>query len=452
MASLVAACTQPSVEPDAGPVGSGIPSASPTGPPRKVTPLTIAQHRRQIARVRKKVEHVVILFKENRTFDHLFGTFPGADGATTGRTCDGGTVPLRRAEYDSPGPTHSFLAGIVAINGGRMNCFDRLPNGEQLEAYVQFSREQIPNYWTYAERFTLGDRFFSSAYGPTALEHYWIVAAQTDRFVDNQRASQGQDGTPPKGEYCDDPLELAWSFPKLTRVEQERIYRLEEQAADEAVRAYWVERWPCHDIRVLPDLLEERGIAWKYYSTPQSAYHTMLRAVPHVRNGPMWERVVNTAEFLPDVEAGRLPAVSWVMPPDDVSDHPDFGGLCSGENWTVEVLNALMRSPSWERTVVFLTWDDFGGFYDHVPAPHPDIYGMGPRVPLIVISPFARPHQIWSEEADFSSILRFVEVVFDLPSLGQRDETANDMLATLDFRQDPVPPLILEPRDCPPGG
>ena len=428
--------------PETKPSGTPSPPAVVTLTPAPETDAAL------VSLAREKIRHIVFLVKENRTFDHLFGTFPGADGATEGVTCDGTVVPLTRAEDDSPGAGHSFSSGIIAINGGRMNCFDQLDSGRKLEGYIQYEQDQIPSYWAYAESFTLADRFFSSAYGPTAVEHYWIIASQSDRFVDNERPLEGQAGEDRIGGYCDDPLERAWSFPRFTEQEEAEIYRLEEVPDVKAIRSTWVERWPCHDIRILPDLLEERGISWKYYTGP-SPYFMVIRGIPHVRFGPMWDKVVPWERFVPDVEAGELPSVSWLVPPANLSDHPGYGALCDGENWTVRQLNAIMQSPEWKHTVVVLTWDDFGGYYDHVPPPHVDIYGYGPRVPAIVISPWSKPGEIWSETADFSSVLKLIETVFDLPALTERDATANDMLSAFDFEQSPNPPLLLEERDCP---
>ena len=145
----------------------------------------------------------MFLVKENRTFDTMFGTFPGADGATSGATCDGQTMPLGRAKDRTPDAGHSFADGISAINGGMMNCFNPL-------GYVQYQRADIPNYWRYAQHFTLADHFFSSIYGPTGVEHLWTFASQSDRFVDHERP--GQFGTG-RREFCDDPTELAFSLP-----------------------------------------------------------------------------------------------------------------------------------------------------------------------------------------------------------------------------------------------
>ena len=398
---------------------------------------------------RRKIEHIVFLVKENRTFDHLFGRFPGADGVTEGRTCDGRTIPLRRADDDSPGASHGFLAAIQAINGGEMNCFDVIPDGQNDRSYVQYERSQIPNYWRYAEEFTLGDRFFSSVFGPTFVEHFWLVASQTDRYVDNQRPLEGQGGEDGVlGGYCDDPTERIWSFPKLDAADRDAIYDLEERAdTDTLERKYFIERWPCHDVRTLPDLLEERGISWKYY-TSDSPYFQIFPAIPHIHYGPMSRKIVGSGEFLTDLATGGMPEVSWLLPPTPESDHPGYGALCDGENWSVRMVNAIMRSPEWRNTAIFLTWDDFGGFYDHVPPPHVDIYGYGPRVPLIVISPYARRGFVFSEIADFSSMLRFAERIHRLPWLTARDRDANDLLGAFDFTQPPRDPLILEERNC----
>ena len=227
-------------------------------------------------------------------------------------------------------------------------------------------------------------------------------------------------------------------------------FRLEEiPAIVPLTTRYWTERWPCSDIKILPDLLEERDISWKYYQGGHSQMKVM-DGIKHVRFGPMWEKVVDNEEFLPDLEKSELPQVSWLIPPDGLNDHPRGGraSMCEGENWTVEILNALQESPYWEDTAVVLTWDDFGGFYDHVPPPHVDLYGLGPRVPTIVISPWAKPGYIDGRTYEFSSVLKFIETVFALPSLTERDRRASDMLGAFDFLQRPVDPLILEPRVC----
>ena len=402
-----------------------------------------------VALARQRIRRIVFIVKENRTFDHMFGRFPGADGARFGSTCDGRRVPLRPAEDHVPDIDHGFVAGLVAIDGGAMDCFDRLRAGEDLSGYVSFRREGIPNYWALAEHYTLADRFFSSIYGPTGVEHLWIVASQSDRFVDMERPGP-QSGTRSARERCDDPAERAYAFKRLDEVEEDEAFRLEEiPAIIPLTTRFWTERWPCIDVEVLPDLLEERGISWKYYQGGDT-HMQALRGIRHVRSGPMWHKVVPPNRFLVDLAEGTLPAVSWLIPPSSVNEHPrgGAGSMCEGENWTVEVMNALQQSPYWNETAVVITWDDFGGFYDHVPPPHVDLFGLGPRVPAIIASPWSRSGYVDSKTYEFSSVLKFIETIFDLPALTRRDRRANDMLDAFDFQQEPLEPLILEQRDC----
>jgi phospholipase C len=394
-----------------------------------------------VAAARAKIKHIVFLVKENRTFDTMFGTFPGADGATSGQTCDGGTLPLARAKDRTPDAGHSFADGITVIDGGKMDCF--APEG-----YVQYHRADIPNYWRYASHYTLADHFFSSIYGPTGVEHLWTFASQSDRFVDHERP--GQFGTG-RREFCDDPQELAFSLPVLDRTDQERLYRLENEGSTgaSAIESYYRPRWPCTNVKVLPDELKAAGISWKEYRGANE-WVQPLRMVQHVRFSPMYNNVVTPEDYLHDLKAGTLPSVSWLTPPFAQSDHPPTS-MCEGENWTVQYLNALMRSKYWKSTAVVLTWDDFGGFYDHVPPPHVDLYGDGPRVPAIVISPYAKPGYIDSTTLEFASVLRFIETIFNVPPLTSRDANADDMLEAFDFNQQPLPPLILNQRSCPSG-
>jgi phospholipase C len=432
-AATLAACP-------ASPPSTGAPSPGdePTIEPTQL-PVPEPTDPATVRAARQKIEHIVFVIKENRTFDHLFGRFPGADGVTEGETCKGRTIPLQRAEDSTPDAGHSFLDGFIAINGGRMNCFEPL-------GYNQYLEKDIPNYWAYAREFVLADNFFSSIYGPTGVEHLWTFASQSDRFTDHERPGQFATGG---RDFCDDPFELMWSFKELTPEQEAEAFRLEERGSDgvPGVRDLWTLRWPCTDVQVLPDLLEDAGISWMSYRGDNS-FVQPLRMVRHVRFSDMWEHVVPDTEFIEDVEKGELPSVSWLTPSFGLSDHPP-ASICRGENWLVQQLNALGRSPYWDSTAVVLTWDDFGGFYDHVVPPHVDIYGLGPRVPTIVISPFAKRGVIDHDLMEFSSVLRFIEQVFELPALSERDRTSDDMLSAFDFSQDPRPPLILEPRTCP---
>jgi len=154
--------------------------------------------------------------------------------------------------------------------------------------------------------------------------------------------------------------------------------------------------------------------------------------------------------FISDVRRGHLPQVSWLVTDVQQSDHPP-ASICVGQRWTVSVINAVMKSKFWKNTAIFLTWDDFGGFYDHVAPPHQDAISLGPRVPAIVISPYARPHFIDHSQLEFDSFLRFIEDDYQLPSLTTRDANAASMLSSFDFKQKPLAPLVLKQRACPRG-
>jgi phospholipase C len=210
--------------------------------------------------------------------------------------------------------------------------------------------------------------------------------------------------------------------------------------------------YPCFDFRTLADNLEDAGISWKYYAPgfgKSGFIWSAFQAIRHIRFSTLWdEKVVDPAQFEIDALNGNLPAVSWLVIGSGLSEHPP-ASTCQGENWSVRQLNAVMQGPDWRSTVVFLTWDDFGGFYDHVAPPSVDNFGFGPRVPLIIISPFAKPHHISHTVYEYSSLLKFAEKRFDLPPLTDRDLFASDLRDSFDFHQRPLPPLILRERACP---
>jgi phospholipase C len=408
------------------------------------------------------IEHVVFIVKENRTFDHFFGRYPGADGATEGRTLDGRVVPLEPAPDVHPHDIgHGFAAGLYAINGGKMNGFNFVKLGADLSGYVQFRRQGIPNYWAYADRFVLADRFFTSMFGPTLPEHLYTVAAQANGIVDNQSTAEHA------GTYCDDPTEFTDRFPDdLTTEETDAIMKVEARPMAEQpdlilkIARYWETIRTCFDIKVLPDLLEKEGISWTYYSEVNQ-WQNALQAIKHIRYGPLWRKVRPPERFLTDLNRERLPSVSWLVPPSRYNEHPGTGdkSVCAGENWTVQHLNALMQSPYWERLAIVIIWDDFGGFYDHVPPPHYDIMGLGPRTPALIISPWTTQGEsrdggyIDSTEYEFSSVLAFIEKVFGLPAMTERDREADPLSGAFDFTAPPrMEPLILPLRqDCPYG-
>jgi len=367
---------------------------------------------------RQPINHTVIILQENHTFDNYFGTFPGADGVTSGVTSAGLTVSLAPLpDMDYSNLCNSWDCALRAMNGGKMDSFDLIGGG--LSAYTQASQQQIPHYWEYAQHFVLADRYFTSVHGPSLPNHLFTLAAQSGGTIDNESASGGGvacDGTPSGTVTVIDA--------NGTRTQQS----------------------PCFDFMTMPDLLEAAGISWKYYIEGGTG---VLGVIRHIRNSPMWtQNQGTTAQFLKDAQSGQLPAVSWLITPYPDSEHPP-NSTCTGESQTVEFINAIMQGPAWNSTVIFVTYDDFGGFYDHVPPPQVDQNGLGPRVPLLIISPFAKPGYISHTLYEHSSMLKFIETRYHLPSLTARDAVANNMLDSFDFRQPPQPSLILQPHQCP---
>ena len=363
------------------------------------------------------IRHIVFILCENHTFDNYFGTFPGADGATSGLLSNGQRISL------SPMPDgygaalcNSWDCALQAVDGGKMDGFDAISGGSW-SAYTQAQEQDIPNYWTYARRFAIADHYFSSVHGPSLPNHLFAIGAQAGGAIDN-----GAPGT------VDDCARNSNSTITVINAGGQR---------SEQVR--------CFDFRTLPDALNEAQISWKYYADGGG----FLSLIGHIYNSTQWTTNVAPADQIGvDAQTGHLPNVSWVLPPEYESEHPP-DSMCDGENWTVSVLNALMQGPDWDSTVVFLTWDDFGGFYDHVPPAQVDQFGLGPRVPLLIISPYAKQGYVSHTLSDHTSVLKFVETRYGLPALTSRDAAASNLIDSFDFDSAPRPPVILKPRACP---
>ncbi|MBZ5704964.1 MAG: FG-GAP-like repeat-containing protein [Acidobacteriia bacterium] len=372
------------------------------------------------------IQHFVLIVKENRSFDTYFGTFPGAEGATSGTISTGQVIPLSHGPDAMPRSTgYQWLDGFIAIDHGRMDRFDQTKdaniNNDYL-SYSQLTQADIPNYWAYASHFALADHMFVSLHGPSFPNHLYAIAAQSGGAVGNFINGD------------------KWGCDASATATVEVIDN----------QGNVTNQYPCFEFPILGDSLDNVGINWTYYSLPGSNWNA-LDAIAHIRNTSLWtQRVVDQSQFVSDAQAGELPAVSWLVPPSLYSEHPP-NSSCQGENWTVKQINAVMQGPDWATTAIFVVWDDWGGFYDHVPPP-PDLdqLGFGPRVPMLIISPFTKAGYISRAPYEFSSFLKIVENRFGLSSLTNRDAAANDMLDTFDFNQTPLPPLVLSARTCSP--
>ena len=378
------------------------------------------------------IQHVVFILKENRSFDNYFGTFPGANGATSGTISTGQVVSLTHLPDITPNdPGHGWPEAITSIDGGKMDMFDIIDAGNingALLSYTQAQQADIPNYFAYAYNFVLSDNTFSSMHGGSFPQHLYSIAAQSNGVINIPFQTNGQQNT---GWGCDDPADT------LVQVMDE-----EGDVTGE---------FPCFNFPTLADSMESAGVSWKYYAPPegeQGYVFNTFNAIDHIRNSDLWTtNVVPDTQFATDALNGNLPSMSWLVT-GAASEHPP-NSTCFGENWTVNQINAIMQGPDWATTAIFLAWDDFGGFYDHVPVPQADVYGFGPRVPMLVISPYAIPGYISHTQYEFSSVLKYAEETFGLQPLTNRDAEANDMQDSFNYNQNPNPPLILGTRNCP---
>jgi len=383
-----------------------------------------------------QIQHVVFIMKENRSFDNYFGLFPGADGATTGLTSSGQVIPLWRApDVMFHDLDHNYMGAIDGYDGGKMDRIDlnniSNVNGD-FESYTAMTQADIPNYWAYAQTFALSDHTFQSDLSPSYASHFYSIAATGEGAIDIPMDT----GIYPANWGCD-AVPQAW------------IHMLDAQGA-------FSDAYPCFDPLTIADSANNAvpPVTWKFYAPVEGEagyQHSAFDYVKHIRDSNYWNtNVVNYTQFVEDALGGNLPNVSWIIADSLENEHPPRSS-CYGEDWTVTQINAIMQGPSdqWNSTVIFLTWDDFGGFYDHVPPPKVDEWGFGFRVPMIIISPYAIPGYVSHTTYEFSSVLKFIEEVFNFPYLTDRDQNANDTTDSFNFNQNPLPPLYLQPRACP---
>ena len=373
-----------------------------------------------------RISHIVLIIKENHTLDNYFHGFPGADTVDSGQTHTGATVELIHTPDLVNDIGHRWVDADTAIADGRMDGFDLIGNAYQngkLVNYSFYEESDIPNYWNYARNFVLADKFFTSVKGPSFPNHLFAVAAQSGKALDN-----------PNGPVwgCDAPAGVT-----VTTMD-----------ADGELK----DRRPCFDFPTVADSLNATGLSWKYYAAPagERGYAwSAFDAIEHIRRSAQWHtNVVTPDQFLADATANALPNVAWITTETALSEHPP-NDICSGENLTVEFINAVMNSPDWDSTVIFVLWDDFGGWYDHVQPPVVDQLGLGPRVPMLIISPWTKAGYIEHRTLEFSSVVRFIEQVYRLPFLTHRDADSADLWDAFDFSQAPSAPLPLNTRACP---
>lgn len=410
------------------------------------------------------IKHVVVILKENRSFDNYFGRMPGVDGATTAKRSDGRTVALARTPDPLPHDIgHSPAMFLRAYHGGKMDRFDletgAYANGPGTAplALSQFQQSDIPAYWRYAKSYGLADRFFASWRGASLANNLYTVAGQAGRYdrgtscVPN-RASPGTQACHTDGRTVyhlphlpNNPGGNAphWGCDAGPKVTVPMMSAMTGVVDDTT--------FPCFRFKSLPDLLTENSLSWKMYSDAAKPKHDALEAIDSIRNtASEWAKVQPLDQFRKDARAGTLPNVSWV-----VSHHDDHApaSVCLGENETVEDVNAVMSTSQWGRTAVLVVWDEWGGFYDHVAPPQIDKVSFGFRVPFLAISPWVKPGGVDSSRNSHASILKFIEDNWRLGNLGADDaraDTGSNLMGMFDFSRTATraPRIQLTPRPC----
>ena len=384
-----------------------------------------------------KIQHVVVIFQENHTPDNLFHGLPGADIANGGFNSKGEYILLTpvslKARYDL-GHQHGDFVNMY--DKGRMDGADKIgincqmPQGCPANPQFKYvNPSDVVPYFQLAEQYTFADRMFQTNQGPSFPAHQFIISGTSAPTATSQMfAAENpfrQSGPPSNSTF----LVSGCTWPAGIMV------NLIDPSGNESHT-----HPACFEHPTLPDLLDSKAMSWRYYSVGNSwnALWNGPAAIHHLRFGRDWKNVIpKNTQIFTDIAKRNLAAVSWVIPSGQASDHPLVTDG-SGPSWVAAIVSAIGNSPYWANTAIFITWDDWGGWYDHVVPPIYSSYEYGFRVPLIVVSPYAKPHYVSHETHDFGSILRFIEKNFDLPSLGYADLRADDLSDCFDFNQAPL--------------
>jgi phospholipase C len=303
------------------------------------------------------------------------------------------------------------------------------------------TRREIPNYWKYADEFVLQDHMFAPTDSWTLPAHLFLVSGWSARCPN------------------DNPMKCRSEIGGYGS-------KLEVHGPKNKTPYAWTD---------ITYLLHEHGVDWRYYVGPDTCitgrpcdqkqagstrFQNVLPGFDTVVENGQVENVVHESEYFEAAEAGTLPPVSWVIPGIGESEHPARSDIRDGQAWATRVINAAMEGPDWESTAIFLTWDDWGGFYDHVRPPRVDRNGYGLRVPALVISPYAKRGHIDHQTHSFDSYLKLIQDRFlkserldpktmsrpdARPTVREEVPRLGDITRVFDFSQEPRPPLILDP-------
>jgi phospholipase C len=410
-----------------------------------------------------RIERFVVIFLENRSFDNLFGLFPGANGlaqAQPERTIQVDlqgrpypTLPVRAKgvppqldnrpflidpyiplDKKDPSPTHLFYHQQAQINGGRMNKFAALSSvGGFAMGYHDGSNTRL---WEWARQYTLADNFFHAAFGGSFLNHFWLMCACTPRFPNAPPEIVTRFG--PNGEVLKDNGVTPDGYAVNTLFS---VYQ--PHPADTDPR----QLVPPQTAPTIGDRLNEKGIGWAWYSGGWNAavaghpsrdfqfHHQPFAYFRNYGDGTEARRrhLKDETDLYAAIDSGTLPAVSFYKPIGRDNEHPGYASIAEGDARVADLLYRLASSPMFGSMAIIVTYDENGGFWDHVPPPAIDRWGPGTRVPTVIISPFSRRGFVDSTMYDTTSILRIIETRYGLAPLADRDVRANNMLNAFAF-------------------
>jgi phospholipase C len=409
------------------------------------------------------IKHVVLVIQENRSFDNFFAKFPGAHGATRGKMKVHGVdqwVTLKQHALVTPTDIqHCHASFVTDYDGGKMDGFGSVyrgvcgargqPVGKLAYQYVEES--QIQAYWDIAKQWVLADETFQTQGSGSFTAHQDLIRGGTE--IDSNDS------------LIDNPTQMPWGCDSLGKSLTSLITTGGQYLKNKGP-------FPCTKYfpgsgagyETLRDLLDAKSVSWKYYSPCFHAWNpndcdngcdykcsgAILNAfdvIWPVRNGSEWGTNVSMPEtnIFTDITNNQLPAVSWVIPSDDNSDHPgEICGCDTGPSWVASVVNAVGQSSYWGSTVIVVVWDDWGGFYDNAAPPKQNTQGgLGFRVPMLILSPFAKKGTgtkggyISHTQYEFGSLLKYVEQNWNLGYLGTTDQTSNSIGDVLNYGQSP---------------
>jgi phospholipase C len=411
------------------------------------------------------IRHVVVIFLENHSFDNVLGFW--CDGHP-GRCPDGGmpsSVRLSNGAVVTPATDpdtvpqvlHTVAAQRAAIDGGKMDGWQKIPDGTcsastGYRCVSGYQPAQIPNIIALAQKFAISDKTFTSSDAPSWGGHIDVVAASEDHFSgDNPVAAKGV--TPGPGWGCDSNKVTKWFAPNGR-----------SQTVPSCVPAHLpglrfggaFEQTPVKSIPTIMDRLDAAGLSWKLYGASRSQNGYIWSICPtfaQCLDTGQQANLVPDAQFVTAAKAGTLPSFSVVTP-----GGPDFASSCHNkvsmtacDNWVGQLAGAVQNGPDWSSTAMFITWDDCGCFYDQVPPPvSPDGTREGPRVPMLIVSPYARPGYTDRTATTFAGILGYTEHTFGLSALGAGDSSAYAFGNAFNYAQKALKPAAMVRRPLPP--